>query len=415
MSALLSFSAEGESPLLYRSGASPGEVDHVYDPVKSPVDVVADHHAGSREPCPLRTHTRSPFTYPGSSTSEVLPIGRSLPTTKLLRKGYYVEHPEIVPSARRCDLPYKYRLRAPQTGELLDVTRDRLLGALAVVAAASIWGTLGLFAKILYAQGVSFESLVAVRASIGWVAVLLFVLATGGASSLRVSGRDLAFLVPLGLVGIGFFYLLYFYNVRESTVGTAAILLYSSPAFVVVLARLFLKEALNAAKVLALFLTIGGIFLVAGAYDSADLAVSPKVLLAGLLSGLTYGLYSIFRRPVAGRPDPSLILSYALFFGAALLVVSALPTLGTLAGLSAGSYALLLMLAVVHTTLGFALYTFGLGRLGAGRAAIVATIEPVVAGALGTMLLAEDLTLPKLVGAGLVISGAVLAQVRGQK
>jgi drug/metabolite transporter, DME family len=149
-------------------------------------------------------------------------------------------------------------LRALQTGELLDVTRDRLLGAFAVVAAAFIWGTLGLFAKILYAQGVSFESLVAVRASIGWAAVLLFVLATGGARSLRVSGRDLVFLVPLGLVGIGFFYLLYFYTIRESTVGTAAILLYSSPAFVVVLARLFLKEALNAAKVIALFLTIGG-------------------------------------------------------------------------------------------------------------------------------------------------------------
>jgi DME family drug/metabolite transporter len=326
-----------------------------------------------------------------------------------------VEHPEIVPSARRWSLPYKYRLRAPQTGELLDVTRDRLLGAFAVVAAAFIWGTLGLFAKILYAQGVSFESLVAVRASIGWAAVLLFVLATGGARSLWVSGRDLVYLVPLGLVGIGFFYLLYFYTIRESTVGTAAILLYSSPAFVVVLARLFLKEALNAAKVLALFLTIGGIFLVAGAYDPANLEVSPKVLLAGLLSGLTYGLYSIFGRPVAGRLRSSIILSYALFFGASLLVVAALPTLGTLAGLSVGSYALLLMLAVVHTALGFALYTFGLGRLGAGRAAIVATVEPVVAGALGAMLLGEDLTVPKVVGAGLVISGAALAQGRVRK
>ncbi|MDP8944314.1 MAG: hypothetical protein M3N03_00070, partial [Actinomycetota bacterium] len=69
------------------------------------------------------------------------------------------------------------------------MTRDRLLGALAVVVAATIWGTLGLFAKSLYAEGVSFESLVAVRASIGWAAVLLFVLATGGARSLRVSGR----------------------------------------------------------------------------------------------------------------------------------------------------------------------------------------------------------------------------------
>jgi DME family drug/metabolite transporter len=297
----------------------------------------------------------------------------------------------------------------------LDLTRDRILGAVCVVAAATIWGTLGLFAKILYADGVSFESLVAVRASVGWAAVMLFVLATGGARSLRVSGRDLAFLIPLGLVGIGLFYLLYFYTVRESTVGTAAILLYSSPAFVVVLARLFLKETLNAAKVLALFLTMAGIFLVAGAYDPANLEVSPVVLVVGLLSGLTYGLYSIFGRPVADRLRPSVILSYALFFGALLLVVAALPTLDTLAGLSMGSYALLLMLAVVHTTLAFALYTFGLGRLGAGRAAIVATVEPVVAVALGALLLGEDLAFPKVIGAVLVISGAALAQVRLRK
>jgi drug/metabolite transporter, DME family len=294
----------------------------------------------------------------------------------------------------------------------LGFTRDRIVGIVAVAGAATLWGTLGLFAKILYAEGVSFESLVAVRAVVGWAAVLLFVPVTGGAKSLRVSGRDLASLVPLGLVGIGFFYLLYFYTVRESTVGTAAILLYSSPAFVVVLARLFLKESLNAAKALALALTIGGVLLVAGAYDPANLEVSPKVLLTGLLSGLTYGLYSIFGRPVAGRLSPSVILSYALFFATILLVVAAIPTFGTLAGLPAGSYALLFMLAVVHTTFAFALYTFGLGRLGAGRAAIVATVEPVVAGALGTVLLGEDLTFPKAAGALLVISGAAVAQVR---
>src|SRR3712207_2820106 len=125
----------------------------------------------------------------------------------------------------------------------------RLLGTLAVAAAASIWGTLGLFAKILYAQGVSFESLVVVRAFVGWLAVIGFLLATQGIRSLQVSRRDLVFLLPLGLVGIGTFYLLYFYTVRESTVGTAAILLYSAPAFVVVLAWLFLREPLNAAKV----------------------------------------------------------------------------------------------------------------------------------------------------------------------
>ena len=297
----------------------------------------------------------------------------------------------------------------------MDLTRDRILGTLAVAAAASTWGTLGYFAKMLYAQGVSFESLVAVRASIGWVAVVGFVLATRGARGLKIARRDLAFLLPLGVVGIGAFYLLYFFTVRESTVGTAAILLYSAPAFVVVLARLFLGEPLNASKVLALLLTLCGIFLVVGAYDLANLEVSPRVLLTGLLSGLTFGLYAIFGRPVAGHLSPAVVLSYALGFGSLLLLPAALPTLDTLADLPASSYALLFLLSVVHTTLAFALYTFGIRYLGAGRAAVVATVEPVVAAAMGVMLLDEGLTVLKTLGALLVLAGAALAQVGRRK
>ena len=295
------------------------------------------------------------------------------------------------------------------------MTKSRLLGLLAVGAAASIWGTLGFFAKILYAEGLSFEALVAVRASVGWAAMLLFVLLTRGVGSLRVAGRDLLFLVPLGLVGIGAFYLLYFFTVRESTVGTAAILLYSSPAFVALLAWIFLKETLGPLRLLALALTFGGIFLVVGGYDPNALEVNLLVLATGLLSGLTYGLYSIFGKPVAGHLDPAVILSYALGFGSVLLVLAALPTFHTLVGLSLGSYALLFMLAVVHTALAFGLYTVGLKRLDAGQAAIVATVEPVVAGAIGVVLLGEELTTLKVVGALLVLAGAALAQVRLEK
>ena len=290
-----------------------------------------------------------------------------------------------------------------------------MVGFLAVGAAASIWGTLGFFAKILYAEGVSFEALVAVRASVGWAAMLLFVLLTWGVRSRRVTGRDFLFLVPLGLVGIGAFYLLYFFTVRESTVGTAAILLYSSPAFVALLAWIFLKESLGPLRLLALALTFGGIFLVVGGYEPGALEVSLSVLATGLLSGLTYGLYSIFGKPLAGHLEPAIILSYALGFGSVLLVLAALPTFHTLVGLSSSSYALLVMLAVVHTALAFGLYTVGLKRLDAGQAAIVATVEPVVAGAIGVVLLGEELTALKVIGALLVLAGAALAQVRLEK
>ncbi len=290
-----------------------------------------------------------------------------------------------------------------------------MVGFLAVGAAASIWGTLGFFAKILYAEGVSFEALVAVRASVGWAAMLLFVLLMWGVRSRRVTGRDFRFLVPLGLVGIGAFYLLYFFTVRESTVGTAAILLYSSPAFVALLAWIFLKESLGPLRLLALALTFGGIFLVVGGYEPGALEVSLPVLATGLLSGLTYGLYSILGKPLAGHLEPAIILSYALGFGSVLLVLAALPTFHTLVGLSSSSYALLVMLAVVHTALAFGLYTVGLKRLDAGQAAIVATVEPVVAGAIGVVLLGEELTALKVIGALLVLAGAALTQVRLEK
>ena len=104
LSAPLPFSAEGESPLFYRPGALPGEVDHVYDPVESPVDVVADHHAGfaravsTQNTYPVSLHV-SWFVYFGG------PAHKPLSLLQASTKGYYVEHPEI--TARREGRAYR--------------------------------------------------------------------------------------------------------------------------------------------------------------------------------------------------------------------------------------------------------------------------------------------------------------------
>ena len=278
-----------------------------------------------------------------------------------------------------------------------------------------MWGTLGYLAKLLYVQGVSFEALVAFRAVFGWFAIAGFLLATQGVSTLRVGRRDLLFLFFMGLFGVAGFYLFYFYTVQESTIGTAAILLYSFPAMVAILARIFLGESLTPPKILALVLVVGGIFLVAGAYDPVNLEVSPFVLATGLLAALCFGLYPIFGKPVTGRLDPSTILTYALGFGALVLFVTAIPTLDTLVGLPPGYYALLFSMALAHTALGYALYTFGIRRLEAGQAAMIATMEAVVAMVLGVVLLGEALTFLKILGGLLVLSGAVLAQIRLRK
>lgn len=289
---------------------------------------------------------------------------------------------------------------------------ERLVGIILVASAATIWGTLGLVASVVYDAGVSFEALVLTRAGGAFLVVLAFAMLTGKLGSLKVRTRDLLSLAPLGIVAIGCFYLLYFYTIGESGVGTAAVLLYSSPAFVVILARVFLGEALSLPRIAALLLTASGIGLVVGAYDLASLDIRPFVVLTGLGAGLSYGMYSVIGKPLTGRLPGPVINCYMLGIGAAVLFVAALPTLDTLAGLSPGAYLLLLVSALVQTAFAYALYTTGLKRIEAGQASIVSTVEVVVAGLVGTIFLAEEMTAMKVLGAALVISGAVLAQIR---
>jgi DME family drug/metabolite transporter len=293
--------------------------------------------------------------------------------------------------------------------------RERLVGIFLVASAAAIWGTLGLVARVVYGEGVSFEALVLTRAGGAFLVVLAFVILTGKISSLKVRGRELYSLVPLGVVAIGCFYLLYFYTIGESGVGTAAVLLYSSPAFVVIFARIFLKESLTFIRIAALLLTASGIGLVVGAYDLSSLDIRPFVVLTGLGAGLSFAMYSVIGKPLTARLPAHVINCYMLGIGAVVLFIAAIPTLDTLAGLSAGAYVLLVVSALVQTAFAYALYTTGLKRIEAGQASIVATVEVVVAGFVGAVFLAEELTALKILGAFLVISGAVLAQVRLRK
>lgn len=291
-------------------------------------------------------------------------------------------------------------------------SRERLVGALCVASAAIIWATLGLVAKLLFDEGVSLQAVVAVRAVGAFFVILAFLLLSGRASSLKVEGRDFLSLLPLGVVSIGCFYLLYFYTVQESEVGTAAVLLYSSPAFVVALARVFLKEAIGPLRLLALLLTVVGIALVVGVTSPMELEVRPLVILTGLGSGLSYGLFSVVGKPLTRRLSSAVISCYMLGIGAVVLTFFALPSLGTLVGLPAWVYALLGVSAVFVTALPYALYTVGLGKLEAGQAAIIAAIEPAVAGFVGFAFLSEEMTAAKVLGAGFVILGAVVAQIR---
>jgi drug/metabolite transporter, DME family len=275
-----------------------------------------------------------------------------------------------------------------------------------IVAAALLWATIGPSARFALQAGIAPLEIGFWRATI---AGLLFALHAGVRGRLRIARADLPAVGAFALLGVTVFYWSYFRAVQLGGAALAAILLYTAPAWVALAAALWLGERLTVRKSVAVALTLAGIALVAfgsgpAVASGASIATTRIAALAwGLLSGLAYAGYYLFGKRYFGRYEASTLFAYALPVGALLL----LPAV-RFAPKSGHEWLVLAFLAVVPTYGAYLLYSFGLARIEATRAATVATLEPVAAAALAYVVWGEALRGVGYVGAALVLAGVLV-------
>ena len=288
--------------------------------------------------------------------------------------------------------------------------RERLTGYIAVLGAAALWATIGLFYKALTGSwGLSPLSVAFFRAALSFI-ILLSVLALRRRAWLRVARRDLPFFALFGLVGIAAFYILYVYAVHLAGMAMAVVLMYTAPAWVTLISWHFFGEGLDRPKLIALALAFGGCILITRAHNLAQVRLNARGILFGLGAGVTYGLYTIFNKRALRSYNPWTTMVYALGFGMAFL----LPLQSPAALVTALRQPTLLWLALLALgpTLGAALlYAMGLERLPASVASIVATLEPAMAALLAVVVLGERLTVPQALGALSIVSGVIFLSV----
>ena len=82
---------------------------------------------------------------------------------------------------------------------------------------------------------------------------------------------------------------------------------------------------------------------------------------------------------------------------------------------SAGSLAFCLLAGLVTCFLPYMLYTFGLSGTEAGKASVMASVEPVVATLVGVLVYRERLDLFSLAGIALVLSAVLLTGAHSRK
>ncbi len=284
-----------------------------------------------------------------------------------------------------------------------------------IAGAAALWGSIGIFVGFLNDEGFSSLEIVAWRVITAALFLSIY-LRICNPNLLRIKPSHIRYFVGTGILSISFFNWCYFTAIRETSLSVAVVLLYTGPAFVVILSRMFLNEKLTGQKIVALLITIPGILLVAELIPEGGTFTAYGIL-TGIGAGFGYALYSIFSKAALVKYPPMTIIFYSFLTASIfLLPFSGIFSQQTIERLSNPNIVLMIAgMCLLPTILAYLLYTEGLKRIEAGKASITAMLEPVTAALIGVFVFEEILTALQITGIILVLVSVLMIQMKRTK
>ena len=285
-----------------------------------------------------------------------------------------------------------------------------LAGDILIIIAGLFWGSMGIFVHRLNDLGFTSIQVACLRLTMAGILFALILLIKDP-KGFKIKVKDIPLFLALGLVSILFFTCCYFTAIRLMTMSTAAILLYTSPIWVMILAIIFLKEKFSLQKGIALILAFAGCVLVSG-FGGKVTAIG---ILVGLGSGLGYGLYSIFGTFALKKYSTFTVTCYTFLiagFGSVFIsdpadLISKISAVDN----KLSFFGFVLLTSIVTAVIPFLLYTLGLNKTTAGRAAVLATVEPAAATLFGFFVMKETVGPVAVIGILLVFAAIVVLSI----
>lgn len=263
-----------------------------------------------------------------------------------------------------------------------------------VVLAAVLWSTSGYFTKVLDLSPV---------ATAAYRALFAALLLTPAIPRARRTFHPLMIAMVLSFAAMN---LTFVYSMVTTTAANAIFLEYTAPVWMFLIARVWLKERIERANLIALFGGLLGIgILLAGNWDSDRTG-----LILGLVTGVTFGAVSLFLRFLKDH-DPLWLTYLNLVFSAAVL----LPFLPLVApeALSAPASTLVMaaLFGIVQTGLSYVFYARGISGVKAQEAALLTLLEPVINPLWAWLAVSEVPSFWTIVGGAVILSAVAFRYV----
>ena len=280
-------------------------------------------------------------------------------------------------------------------------------GTIAVLLAAACWALSGIFVKLIMLDTQASSLMLAFwRDMVAFLVFLLLALFLEPRRTIRPSDRPI--MAGMG-ISLGVFHVALNLGYRLNGAAITTIQQAAMPAIVLVAARVIWKEDLTGLKIFSLILILIGTVLVSGLLQAGAPDVSLASIAVGFLVPALYAAWSLFGKALRSGYSAVVTLTWAFGIAALVLLPFQLSTGGLLppsfpaiAGLWFGG------LIGISTVLAFFVFTFALGRLPAGIASILVMSEIAFAVLYAHIFLGEALLLIEIVGAIVVVGGAIL-------
>jgi DME family drug/metabolite transporter len=283
----------------------------------------------------------------------------------------------------------------------------KMKGYVLIIIASTLWGTMGILAKLAFGYGIIPETLIALRLVVSFV-TLAVGLGLFKKNAFRIQKTDALMFLVLGVFAIAFQRISYFYAVNLTTATVAAILFYTYPVFVTFFAVFYLKEKFDRAMLLAVVMAFSGVALVVRIYDFASLNIDFVGMLFGLLSSLLFVLYFVMVKGLRDRYSNWTLSVYGDGIGVLALLPIIYFSASNIVEFSTELWLLILAIAWGPSLLAYLFYSYALKYVDASKGSILGVIEPLSAALFSASILGEKLEAPQVVGIALALAGVAL-------
>jgi drug/metabolite transporter (DMT)-like permease len=275
----------------------------------------------------------------------------------------------------------------------------RLTGILLIAISAASFGTLAIFGRFLYAQGMDTFTVLFLR--FGFSALLMTLILILRHEPLP-RGRVLVLLIGMGAIGYVGQSFSYLSAIKYASAGLVALLLYLYPMFVFVLSVIFLHEKVTWVKVGALALALVGTALTVGPAGGQALGIFFALSAASI-----YSVYIIVGTDV--MKHVSAVQSSVVIFASAGTVYGILTAVnGAHLPANVSGWWLMAGIVLVATVIPVVTFLAGLERIGPTNASLLSTLEPVVTVLLAAWLFAERLDTVTMFGGALILVAVMI-------